>query len=564
MEFLQAGGAWAFWGLAAILALYMLKRRFEEHEVPSTYLWRRMLADQNANRPFQKLRKNLLMLLQLAVVALLALALMHPATKGLAGGDYVLIFDTSLSMRADGRMEQAKERALCMVDEMAAGSSVTVITAGNEVETPLSRSEDLVRVKQTISSVRAGYAGAALDRAVSLAQAMAREIDGLNVVVFSDNYEAPEGIRTVNAERGAENRAILSVKLARRAEANEAVVVVVNYGEACDVTLEIEADGALWDVHTVSLEKEQTLGVPFTLPDDVQTVHVRIRQSDALAEDNEAWGVPQDARSHVVAYAGDKNVFLETAIGLREDVELVKTDFEGLASAKAEMYVSVQNGLTVLSRTGATSITAGEEKLAANGSPVVSNREALMDGVSVDGVAVRSYRPLTGGRTLLSLNGDALISADDDSVVFGFDLHNTNFPLRLGFPVLMRNLLSEMLEETTLATDGLKAGDTLRFSAASESRAEAVDPDGVRMTLPCALSRPGLYTLSQTTKDDVRETPFVVGLNAAELDVREVAPSVNAGAGNAQRAAGRDYVRLLVCLALAVSMVEWWVSRRGY
>ena len=564
MEFIQIGGAWAFLGLAAILALYMLKRRFEEHEVPSTYLWRRMLADQNANRPFQKLRKNLLMVLQLAVVALLALALMHPATKGLTGGDYVLIFDTSLSMRADGRMEQAKERALRMVDEMAAGSSVTVITAGNEVETPLSRSEDLVRVKQTISSVRAGYAGAALDRAVSLAQAMAREIDGLNIVVFSDDYEAPEGIRTVNAERGAENRAILSVKLARRAEANEAVVVVANYGEACDVTLEIEADGALWDVHTVSLEKEQTLGVPFTLPDDVQTVHARIRQSDALAEDNEAWGVPQDARSHVVAYAGDKNVFLETAIGLREDVELVKTDFEGLASAKAEMYVSVQNGLTVLSRTGVTSITAGEEKLAANGSLVVSERETLMDGVSVDGVAVRSYRPLTGGRTLLSLNGDALISADDDSVVFGFDLHNTNFPLRLGFPVLMRNLLSEMLEETTLATDGLKAGDTLRFSAASESRAEAVDSDGVRMTLPCVLKKPGLYTLSQTAKDDVRETRFVVGLNVAELDVREAAPSANAGAGNAQHAAGRDYVRLLVCLALAVSMVEWWVSRRGY
>ena len=564
MEFIQTGGAWAFLGLAAILVLYMLKRRFEEHEVPSTYLWRRMLADQNANRPFQKLRKNLLMVLQLAVVALLALALMHPATKGLAGGDYVLIFDTSLSMRADGRMEQAKERALRMVDEMAAGSSVTVITAGSEVETPLSRSEDTVRVKQAISSVRAGYAGAALERAVSLAQAMAREIDGLNIIVFSDDYEAPEGIRTINAGRGAENRAILSVKLARRADANEAVVVVANYGEACDVTLEIEADGALWDVHTVSLEKEQTLGVSFTLPDDVQAVHARIRQSDALAEDNEAWGVPQETRSHVVAYAGDKNVFLETAIGLREDVELVKTDFEGLASAKAEMYVAVQNGLTVISRTGATSITAGEEKLAENGSLVVSNREALMDGVSVDGVAVRSYRPLTGGRTLLSLNGDTLISADDDSVVFGFDLHNTNFPLRLGFPVLMRNLLSEMLEETTLATDGLKAGDTLRFSAASESQAEVVDPDGVRMTLPCALNKPGLYTLSQTARDDVRETQFVVGLNAAELDVREVAPSVNAGAGNAQRAAGRDYVRLLVCLALAVSMVEWWVSRRGY
>ncbi len=564
MKFMQMGGAWAFLGLTAILVLYMLKRRFEEHEVPSTYLWRQMQADQNANRPFQKLRKNLLMLLQLAVVAMLALALMHPSTKGLAGGDYVLIFDTSLSMRADDRMEQAKEQALRMVDEMAEGSSVTVITAGNEVQTPLSCSEDFVRVKQAISSVRAGYAGAALDRAVSLAQAMAREIDGLNIIVFSDAYEPLEEVRAVNVGESAENRAILSVKLARRAGQNEAVVLVANYGEACDVTLEIEADGALWDVHTVSLEAEQTLGVPFTLPDDVQTVYARIRQTDALAEDNEAWGVPQEARSHVVAYAGDKNVFLETAIALREDVELVKTDLEDLASADAEMYVSVQNGLTVVSRTGATSITAGEEKLAANGSPVASSRETLMDGVSVDGVTIYAYRPLTGGRTLLSLNGDTLMAADDDSVVFGFDLHDSNFALRLGFPVLMRNLLNEMLEETTLALDGLTAGDTLRLSASSESRAEVIDADGVSMTLPCVLTKPGLYTLSQDTGDEAKQTQFVVGLNAAELDVRETAPSTNADAGKGQHAASRDYVRLLACLALVVSMAEWWVSRRGY
>lgn len=564
MKFMQMGGAWAFLGLAAILALYMLKRRFEEHEVPSTYLWRQMLADQNVNRPFQKLRKNLLMLLQLAVVALLALALMHPSTKGLAGGDYVLIFDTSLSMRADERMEQAKEQALRMVDEMAEGSSVTVITAGNEVQTPLSRSEDFVRVKQTISSVRAGYAGAALDRAVSLAQAMAREIDGLNILVFSDAYEPLEGVRAVNVGEGAENRAILSLKLARRAGQNEAVVLVANYGEACDVTLEIEADGALWDVHTVSLEAEQTLGVPFTLLDDVQAVYARIRQTDALAEDNEAWGVPQEARSHVVAYAGDKNVFLETAIALREDVELVKTDLEDLASADAEMYVSVQKGLTVVSRTGTTSITAGEEKLAANGSPVASSRETLMDGVAVDGVTIYAYRPLTGGRTLLSLNGDTLIAADEDSVVFGFDLHDSNFALRLGFPVLMRNLLSEMLEETTLALNGLTAGDTLRLSATSESQAEVIDADGVPMMLPYVLTKPGLYTLSQNTRDETKQTRFVVGLNAAELDVRETAPSTNADAGKGQHAASRDYVRLLACLALVVSMAEWWVSRRGY
>ena len=51
-----------------IVAMYILKLRREEHTVSSTFLWQRMVRDVEANAPWQKLRRNLLLLLQLPVV----------------------------------------------------------------------------------------------------------------------------------------------------------------------------------------------------------------------------------------------------------------------------------------------------------------------------------------------------------------------------------------------------------------------------------------------------------------------------------------------------------------
>jgi hypothetical protein len=48
-----------------IVAMYLLKLRREEHKVSSTFLWQRMVRDVEANAPWQKLRRNLLLLLQL-------------------------------------------------------------------------------------------------------------------------------------------------------------------------------------------------------------------------------------------------------------------------------------------------------------------------------------------------------------------------------------------------------------------------------------------------------------------------------------------------------------------
>src|SRR5580698_11004918 len=100
-----------------IIALYFLKLRRRPVQVPSTLLWRRSLEDLHVNSLFQRLRKNLLLFLQLLAVFLVMLALAGPRIRGSSdqGERYVLAIDNSASMSASDveptRLEKAKLEA---------------------------------------------------------------------------------------------------------------------------------------------------------------------------------------------------------------------------------------------------------------------------------------------------------------------------------------------------------------------------------------------------------------------------------------------------------------------
>src|SRR5205807_1638476 len=107
-----------------IVLMYILKLRRRDVVVSSTFLWRQVIRDVQANAPFQKLRKNLLLFLQLLAIALIILAISRPFWRGMGigGRSVVIVVDTSASMMATdvgrSRLDEAKRVAREVVRDM--------------------------------------------------------------------------------------------------------------------------------------------------------------------------------------------------------------------------------------------------------------------------------------------------------------------------------------------------------------------------------------------------------------------------------------------------------------
>ena len=567
MHFLFPAGAWGFVSLGVITALYLLKRRSETVRVPSLLLWQRALAEQQAMKPFQKLKKNILYFLQMALAILLTLALMRPAVSGGVQGETVMIFDLSASMQAEGRLEQAKERALNLIDGMKAGDRVTVLTASREAEIALSRSGDLSRVRSVIHGLNARNGGADLDAALSLAQAMGRDIEGLNILVFSDAFTS-DSAQVIPVGTPQSNRALLSLSV----QNGQACVRVANYGDAATVTLECEADGALCDAVTVALEADEVRSALLAVPENAQTVRVHIQEADALLTDNERWYAAREKGTYRAALCGD-NVFLEKALSLRDDLTLLRTMAAEAASLEnIDLYIFDGTLPETLPAQGTLLCVAPDrqvldigigdktEPASAIRAGLSGRAQSLTAHLLLEDIALRAYTPLTGGDAVLRIGGDSLIAVTEAenrrAAVIGFDLHDSNLPMKGDFPILMQNLLGFLLPDARQSFPDGVCGDSLNVPA----DAQVTTPSG---RLAADSWEQGVYTVRYRVADGAeRVARFTLHMDPGESDLRQIGGGASEIDLNTVRDAGRELTPWVLLAFLALALVEWEVSRR--
>ena len=492
IRLLSPGFAWALAVPAVILALYLLRRKYLQQQVPSVFLWRKSVKDYAANRPFQKLMKNLLLPLQLLAALALALALMRPAVSGGKAGRTVLVFDVSGSMltvsEGKTRLDTAKEEALQLIGDLPAEEEITVLAAGAETER-LALAADHETAEKAVQDITCGRDTADMDRALSLADAVARdgkEEAGTTVVVFSDNYRPEQmnvrgaafGLRIVNCGRGEENRSLYSLE----ARDGQAYARAANFGDECTLTLVCEADGTLSDAREVTIPAGGTAGIRFDIPETARRVRAVIREKDALREDNTAEAPVRHVVEKKVAVTSD-SVFLESALRVRPDLTVLRTETGALASTEADLYILGSDPM-IITRSlpeegydeaatafGPFSWEETDRGVSRDAAPAVSE-SPLTNGVTMKNVFFRTVRPVTGGRAAVTLDGERIIAYTEDTAVIGFDLHDSNLPLKYDFPVLIQNILDMLLPEETEC-----AGDAAAPMPLAESDVRTVAPD---------------------------------------------------------------------------------------
>lgn len=492
IRFLSPGFAWVLAAPVLILVLYLLRRKFLPQQVPSVFLWRRSVKDYAANRPFQRLMKNLLLPLQILAALFLALALTRPAIPGGTAGRTVLIFDISGSMQAEtagrSRLDLAKDEALALIRTLPAEEKITVLAAGEETQR-LALNAEREEAEKAVASVACGKNGADLDRALALADAVARDGEtqsGANVVVYSDTFRRSQAalrgrafvLSVVNCGTGEDNRAVYSLEAAD----GQAFARVANYGEGCSVSLTCEADGVLCGARETEITAGETAGISFTIPETAQRVRVSLREKDALAADNTADAAVKHAVARTAAVTSD-SVFLESALRVRPDMRVVRTEEKALASTQADLYILGTSPLIVTTALpeegydptatafGPFTWEEAETDVYGTPTPVISD-SPLTKGLTLKDVFFRSVRPVSGGKAAITLNGETVAAYTDGTVVLGFDLHNSNLPLKYDFPVLIQNTLDWLLPAET---SGDEAAEALMPMAESDVRTVAPD-----------------------------------------------------------------------------------------
>lgn len=346
-----------------LLLLYFLKLKRREMVVSSTLLWKRAVQDLQVNAPFQKLRRNLLLLLQLLALIAMLLALGGPMlalSKG-PGQRYVVLIDRSASMSATdvtpNRLAEAKRQAKVFVESLRSGSVVSlrdsadhamVITFDRHAKVMCNFTSDKRQLAAAIDAIEPGDGISQLGEAVAVARAFAQSsgVEGdapatearAKLVLFSDGrirdvdtiVVAEDEMVFHKIGQAQDNVAITAMKARRWYEQPEQIEVfasLANYGaDAVTRDVQLGVNGDVRAVRSVSIPgrqagKEDDLSVPgkvavnFSLNHSGEGVlEVRHLTDDALACDNAAWSVLEPPERLSVLLVTEGNPVLESAL----------------------------------------------------------------------------------------------------------------------------------------------------------------------------------------------------------------------------------------------------------
>ena len=523
-----------------IIAFYFLKLRREEQWVSSVYLWRRAIRDVEANAPWQRLRRNLLLFLQIAFLLALILALARPFhwVQGAAGQNVILILDTSASMAATdvspSRLETAKTRALELIEGLPDGARVTVIAAGNEAQVLISAAQDRSELRAAIHSAAVRNVGSDLTAALTLAAAIAARQPDTEIIILSDGAVTlpqtamPARVSFIPIGAGDNNQAIGTLSLREEAGSQvlSAFIQVVNYGrETVQRRLDLLADGAAINAYELELKPGAVKAVVVEdLPATAQVIEARLAGSDALPPDDHAWTVRRQNQTTNVTLVSPGNLFLETGLGLLPGLQLTTVKPETYEEAiqpsnlPTSSLQSPAPSLTILDRyvpfTAALPVgnllfiapVRSTEFFTVTGTIAepqprpVSADEPLLQHVSLADVGImEAVRIPLPDWARLVVWGEIQGESEEASVpllfvgevdgrrvaVLTFDLLKSDLPLQVAFPLLLANLMDYLAPGTGGDLPAqLSPGEPLALTVPPGVEEVTVEgPDGSRVRL---------------------------------------------------------------------------------
>lgn len=597
-----------------LTALYFLKLRRRRVVVPSLLPWHALRRTEQLMSPFQRFRRNLLLLVQLLALAALVAALARPYVEdaGAPVRSLLIVVDRTASMGArhgpGTRFDEAVRRARDLVGGLAGADEALILASGASTEVVQPFTRDRAALDRALGKLRPSESPGTLEQALTLASSLSRSRDGVEIVVLSDG--GPQDLAAVPVDAGIvryepigegedRNAGVVALDLRRSPTselARQLFVTARSFGrDAVDGSLEVYVGGELLALRTVHLEPEAPESVVFDLPGDAAgdlEVHLAVK-GDLLAADDRAYAVlaPFGARD-VVLVGADPLVARVLAADPRLRARVVDpaaATAEVLRAADCVVFSgAVPDGVdglayAVLGPWPGSPVRFGDVVKAPRISGWQRTHPTLRH-TAWDQVFVSEARVVTDGAGLASIvDGDsgplvlAGVRHGARVVQLAFDPARSDLPLRVAWPVWLLDTVGWLTEDLATAGDALvvqTGAPLLRSADPSVTTARVSSPAG---TTDLAVSQ-GLVRLAEVDRVGVWEVAagdarWRFGANLSSEAESRIRPRGSLGLertdgttiAEARVGAGRrELWRPLLLVVLGLLAAEWlfWNYRR--
>ena len=493
--------------IPVIILIYMLKQKAKKVEISSNMLWKEVYKNLEATTPWEKLKFQWLMVLQILLIILFVLSLMSPfiLSGSKKSSSLIMVIDSSASMNAlydeDTRLEQAKKDALEYLDTIPDNTKITLIECNNQAIVLATNEENIMTVKSKIKQIEPTYASGDLSLSANLVNSIMAQQPDANIVYYTDS-KFENAYEKSNIYSVYKEKANVSVDYLSYGVTDDKITVITKITNGSsenittDITLYEQGTERILGMETLTLDAMSSEVVYFEgIETDSDKVYVKSSKKDMLMEDNVGYLVLEKQMGTKVLLISDGNVFLEKALASVEGLDVYKaqeiTNAEGLEEYdlyildgksmenipedKSILFIHPENNEYVSGKESGTSVS-----LKLNSSEITN----YIDGFSFGVMETDLYEVPAWAQSFISNREKSAGYYGEYNgrkvAVIGFDFHQSDFALQAEFPILMYQMTQYLLQQGMLSENSYFPFESVELkNVKADINLEIKNPAGV-------------------------------------------------------------------------------------
>ena len=480
MNLLYPLGLLGLIGIPILIIIYIIKNKYTEQVISSTYIWTLSEKFLKKRNPINKLVGIISLILQILAVLFVSVAVAHPVfTVPDSANEYLFILDGSGSMNitegSKTRLERGKDEIASLINGSLNGCTYTLVYAGTTTETVFDRTGSKEQALKLLSGVSPAYLNTGFSDALAVAQRYFNDSPWIKTYLVTDKVvREHENVEIVNVGSGVDNYALSDVDYALADGKIKIKGNAMSYSGAASLEINLFIDGSRDASGSVRVEVPEYEKTPFEFEADYadfKYIRVAIANRDALESDNEViFYSPEAEASYNVLLVSDAPFFLESALEIKDSVSVKSVTIKEYDRFVSGYDLYIFDGVSGVSmpRDGAVWFVDPKDSVSGSGftyQGVQSSGEGLKLVYSTKSTSAVDlmrknllkndifvtefakcglYRKFY---SLLSYDGNDVVFAGANSlgnreVVIAFDIHKSNLPVNVDFVTLINNLFA--------------------------------------------------------------------------------------------------------------------------